>query len=57
MSQETTKYRSADAPVLSAQDARQGKSLGHIRYVLIFSVGIAAIAAIAGVVIWLAFFG
>ena len=39
---------------LSAQDARQGKELGVMRYVLEISLGL---AVIAGVVIWLAFFG
>jgi hypothetical protein len=52
--EETTKYSDSQAPVLSAQDARQAKPLGHIRYVLIFSVGM---AVIAGVVLWLLFFG
>ena len=52
--EETTRYRDTEAPVLSAQDARQAKALGHVRYVLIFSVGM---AVIAGVVIWLLFFG
>lgn len=41
------------APVLKAQDARQAAPLGHIRYVLAISIGA---AAIAGAVIWLAFF-
>ena len=39
---------------LSAQDARQGKELGVMRYVLEISLGL---AVVAGVVIWLVFFG
>jgi hypothetical protein len=41
------------APVLRARDARQAAPLGHVRYVLAISVGA---AAVAGAVIWLAFF-
>ena len=36
-------------PVLGAQDARQGKKLGVMRYVLLFSL---ALAIIAGVIIF-----
>jgi hypothetical protein len=39
--------------VLSAQDARQGKELGVMRYVLQISL---ALAVIAGVVIYATFF-
>jgi hypothetical protein len=52
--EETTKYSDSQAPVPSAQVARQAKPLGDIRYMLIFSVGM---AIIAGVVIWLLLFG
>jgi hypothetical protein len=38
---------------LSAQDARQGKELGVMRYVLHISL---ALSVIAGIVIWTAFF-
>jgi hypothetical protein len=38
---------------LSAQDARQGKELGVMRYVLHISL---ALSVIAGIVIWMAFF-
>jgi hypothetical protein len=46
----------ADEPktVLSAQDARQGKELGVMRYVLEISL---ALAVIAGTVIYLVYFG
>jgi hypothetical protein len=39
---------------ISAQDARQGKKLGVMRYVLEISL---ALAVIAGIVIWTVFFG
>lgn len=39
---------------LSAQDARQGKELGVMRYVLHISL---AMSVIAGIAIWWAFFG
>jgi hypothetical protein len=39
---------------LSAQEARQGKELGVMRYVLHISL---ALSVIAGIVIWLTFFG
>jgi hypothetical protein len=39
---------------INAQDARQGKKLGVMRYVLEISL---ALAVIAGVVIWTVFFG
>ena len=39
--------------VLSAQDARQGKELGVMRYVLHISL---ALAVLAGVVIYFSFF-
>jgi hypothetical protein len=39
---------------LSAQEARQGKELGVMRHVLHISL---ALSVIAGVVIWLVFFG
>ena len=38
---------------LSAQEARQGKELGVMRYVLHISL---ALSVIAGIVIWMAFF-
>ena len=38
---------------LSAQQARQGKELGVMRYVLHISL---ALSVIAGIAIWLAFF-
>ena len=41
-------------PTLSAQDARQGKMLGVMRYVLGISLGL---AVIAGVLVYLAHFG
>lgn len=40
--------------VLNAQEARQGKELGVMRYVLHISL---ALAVIGGVVIWAVFFG
>lgn len=40
--------------VLSAQEARQGKELGVMRYVLHISL---ALSVIAGVIIWAVFFG
>ena len=39
---------------ISAQDARQGKELGVMRYVLYISL---ALSVIAGVVIYLSYFG
>jgi len=39
---------------LSAQEARQGKELGVMRYVLHISL---ALAVIAGVVLYIAYFG
>jgi hypothetical protein len=42
------------APVLNAQDARQGKELGSVRWVLHISL---ALAVVAGVVLWLIYFG
>ena len=39
---------------ITAQDARQGKKLGVMRYVLEISL---ALSVIAGVVIWTVFFG
>jgi hypothetical protein len=42
------------APVLSAQEARQGKELGSVRWVLHLSLGL---AVLAGVVLWLIYFG
>jgi len=41
-------------PTLPAQDARQGKTLGVMRYVLGISLGL---AVIAGVLVYLAHFG
>ena len=38
--------------VLSAQEARQGKELGVVRYVLYISLGLAVIAGIATYVIF-----
>jgi hypothetical protein len=43
-----------DPKTLSAQDARQGKTLGVMRYVLHISL---ALAVIAGVVIYFSFAG
>jgi hypothetical protein len=43
----------AHAPVLAPQRARQAAPLGHVRYVLAFSLGA---AVIAGAIIWIAFF-
>lgn len=40
-------------PTLSAQDARQGKELGVMRYVLHISL---ALAVIAGIVVYAIFF-
>jgi hypothetical protein len=40
--------------VLSGQDARQGKELGVMRYVLLTSL---ALAVIAGIVVYLVYFG
>jgi hypothetical protein len=40
-------------PVSSTEEARQGEAPGHVRYVLLGSL---AMAAIAGVVIWSIFF-
>ncbi len=39
---------------LTAQDARQGKELGVMRYVLQISIGL---SVLAGIVIYLVFFG
>jgi hypothetical protein len=39
---------------ITGQDARQGKKLGVMRYVLEISL---ALAVIAGIVIWTVFFG
>ena len=41
-------------PILSAQDARQGKTLGVMRYVLGISLGL---AVIAGILVYLVRFG
>lgn len=41
-------------PTLSAEQARQGKELGVMRYVLYISL---ALSVLAGVVIWAIFFG
>jgi hypothetical protein len=42
------------APVLDAQQARQGNELGSVRWVLHISLGL---AVLAGVVLWLIYFG
>ena len=42
------------APVVNTQDARQGKELGSVRWVLHISLGL---AVLAGVVLWLIYFG
>ena len=42
-----------DKTVLTAQEARQGKELGVVRYVLIISL---TLSVIAGVVIYAVFF-
>jgi hypothetical protein len=39
---------------LNAQEAREGKKLGSVRYVLGFSL---ALAILAGVIVWTGFFG
>lgn len=39
---------------LGAQEARQGKKLGSVRYVLGISLGL---AVVAGVIVWTSFFG
>ncbi len=39
--------------VVPTQQARQGIAFGHVRYVL---AGSLALAVVAGVIIWLAFF-
>jgi hypothetical protein len=41
-------------PTLTAEQARQGKELGVMRYVLPISIGL---SVLAGIVIWTIFFG
>ena len=43
-----------DPKTLSAQDARQGKELGVMRYVLYISL---TLSVIAGVILYLSYFG